>query len=262
MVFSAIKIRVHPWSDIIVVKSGGAKLKKGDVVIVKTDQGIENTSVLESFKTEEIVKEKEVSFIRKAQPDDLEKIKKYKNQAKEAVEYCKKMVDKHNLPMKLLNSFFSFDGGRLTFTFIADGRVDFRDLVKDLTRNFQKSIRLQQVGTRDEVKQEGGFGPCGRKLCCMTHLKKLGNISTDLARDQQIAHRGSDRLSGVCGKLFCCLAYEEDYYREMAKKFPSLESKIKTKQGRGKVISWNIIMKTYKVRLEDGTIIEMKLNKD
>jgi len=261
MLFSAIKIKVYPWSEVITLKSGGVKLKKGDMVIIKTDQGLENAPVLESFKAEDITEEKEVSFVRKAEPGDLEKIEKYNDKSEEAIEYCKKMVDKHELPMKLLNSFFSFDGGRLTFTFIADGRVDFRELVKDLTRHFQKSIRLQQVGTRDEVKQEGGFGPCGRKLCCMTHLKKLGNITTDLARDQQIAHRGSDRLSGVCGKLFCCLAYEEDYYCKMAKKFPPIESEVKTKQGKGKVISWNIIMKTYKVKLKDGTVIEMKLDK-
>ena len=139
--------------------------------------------------------------------------------------------------MKLVDCGFSFDDTRLTFAFTSDTRVDFRELVKDLTRQFQKKIRLQQIGIRDTLKQVGGIGPCGRNLCCHRFLDDLGNISTDLARDQQIEQRGSDRLSGTCGRLKCCLAYEAEGYKDTAQ-------------------NWNILKHSVDVRIDDETVIE------
>ena len=158
--------------------------------------------------------------------------------------------------MKLVDCGFSFDDTRLTFAFTSDTRVDFRELVKDLTRQFQKKIRLQQIGIRDTLKQVGGIGPCGRNLCCHRFLDDLGNISTDLARDQQIEQRGSDRLSGTCGRLKCCLAYEAEGYKDTAQKFPPVGTMIKTSQGKGKVINWNILKHSVDVRIDDETVIE------
>jgi len=258
---SAIKIKIYPWSNEVFIRTGGLDFEKGEIVIIKTEQGVEAVPVAEVVEGENIELDNSIYLLRKANSEDLRKIEELRKKIPESERYCKKMIEKHKLPMKLVETFFSFDGGRITFSFVADGRVNFRELVKDLTRHFQKSIRLQQVGMRDEARREGGFGPCGRPLCCITHLKKLGNISTDFARDQQIAHRGSERLSGVCGKLLCCLAFEEDFYKEMGKKFPPLESEVRTKKGKGKVVSWNILKNSYKVELADGSVIEVSLNK-
>jgi len=154
--------------------------------------------------------------------------------------------------MKLIDCYCSFDSNRLTFSFIADGRVDFRNLVKELTKQFKKTIRLQQLGVRDEAKLTGDIGSCGRGLCCQGHLKELGNVSTEYAKDQMIAHRGSDRLSGQCGRLKCCLAYEEDFYKEELKDYPKIGEKVKTKSGTGYVIGINILSKTFDVRVRDS----------
>jgi len=131
-------------------------------------------------------------------------------------------------------------------------------LVKELARTFQKSIRLQQVGIRDEARRLGGFGPCGRELCCKKFLTNLSSVSTDLARIQHVHSRGSERISGACGRLMCCLAYEADFYQEAVKRFPALESKVKTKQGNGVVVSYNALKKTVNVEI-DKNIIEIPL---
>jgi cell fate regulator YaaT (PSP1 superfamily) len=165
--------------------------------------------------------------------------------------------------MKVVDAHFSFDGGRLIFPFIADGRVDFRQLVKDLTHHFQKSIRLQQIGIRDEAKITGDFGSCGRQLCCKTHLKSLVSITSELAEVQQIAHRGSERLSGQCGRLRCCLAYEGKNYEELASNLPAIGSTIKTPQGKGEVIGWHTLKQTVDVALngDRNNVIEFSLKK-
>ena len=159
--------------------------------------------------------------------------------------------------MKAIDCHFSFDGGKITFAFSADKRIDFRDLVKDLTRTFQKSVRLHQIGIRDEAKRLGEFGPCGRELCCKKFLGNLGNVTTDLARIQQITHRGSDRISGVCGRLMCCLAFEAKFYNEESKDLPVIDSIVKTKHGEGRVISCNVLKKTVNVQIDDKTVMEI-----
>lgn len=167
----------------------------------------------------------------------------------EALAYCCKTARKHGLEMKLVDCYFSFDDKRLMFAFIAPGRVDFRDLVKELTRYFQRSVRLYQLGVRDEAKLIGDIGPCGKVLCC-GHLKKLGNVSSDFAENQQVAHRGSDRLSGVCSRLKCCLAYENDLYEELSKAFPAKGARVKTNHGKGEVIGWHVLKGTVDVKIQ------------
>jgi cell fate regulator YaaT (PSP1 superfamily) len=157
--------------------------------------------------------------------------------------------------MKLVDAHFSIDGKRLTFAFIANGRVDFRSLLKDLVKHFKLNIRLQQIGIRDEIKINGDMGCCGKILCCQSFYKDLGNVTSDLAELQQVAHRGSDRLSGVCGRLKCCLTYERAAYEDCARCLPPIGSQIRTKQGKGTVIGHHTLKKTVNVRLEDNTIL-------
>ena len=162
--------------------------------------------------------------------------------------------------MKLVDIHFSYDGKRITFAFIAEGRVDFRELVKDLTRKFQKSVRMHQIGVRDEARVAGDIGPCGRILCCKKILKgNYGGTTTEMAYAQQVAHRGLERLSGQCGRLKCCLKYELADYEELKKNLPAIDSIVKTSKGKGKVVGWEILKQVVKVDLGDRTIIEVPI---
>jgi len=261
MVKKFVVIKLYPWEEIFCQENEDVNLKTGDGVLIRTELGIELGEVA-GFKEmeEETAKKKELKILRKPSLEDIKKAEIADKQKDETVGVCKKLVKKYNLPMKIVDCYFSFDGGRIIFSFVADGRIDFRDLVKDLTRKFQKSIRLQQIGMRDEAKKVGGVGPCGRETCCKRFLKNLGNISTDLSRDQQIAHRGSDRISGVCGRLMCCLAYEEEMYQQLSKNLPPLEAEVKTKKGKGKVVRWHILKQSVDVQYDGETILEIPVS--
>jgi cell fate regulator YaaT (PSP1 superfamily) len=199
---------------------------------------------------------------RKATKEDLEVLLERNKTKMWAMTECRALITKHSLPIKLVDAYFTFDDARVTFAFIADGRVDFRELLKELNKKFHKNIRLQQLGIRDEIKMTGDIGCCGRDLCCKTHLKELASITSDLADLQQVAHRGSDRLSGVCGRLKCCLLYEKAHYEELADKLPMIGEKIKTEHGKGQVISWHVLKQTVDVLLDDQqTIVEVPILK-
>ena len=258
-----VEVQFTPWGKSYDFDASRSELKIGDFVIVRTDLGTEMGKVI-SMKEREKKEEsgKEIKpILRKATVSDIEKAKEKEKQKDDVLKVCRGLAKKYSLPVKLIDVHFSFDGGRITFAFIADGRVDFRDLVKDLTRHFQKSIRLQQLGIRDEAKIFGEVGMCGRGLCCKKFLKSLGNITSDLAELQQVDHRGSDRLSGVCGRLICCLEYERNFYEEMAKKLPAIGSAVSTKHGKGKVVGRHALRQSVDVELEEGTTVEITINK-
>lgn len=259
------QIQIAHWDRVYDYKLGDFRLELGDQVLIKTDWGTEVGKVvgLKEVSDQEFAGREEsfMPIIRSVTTEDLETSGELQKQKPAALEYCKKLVDRHNLPMKVIDAHFSFDGSRLIFPFIADGRVDFRALVKDLTHHFQKSIRLQQIGIRDEAKIAGDFGSCGRELCCKTHLQELSSITSELADLQQISHRGSERLSGQCGRLRCCLAFEGENYKQLAKNLPALGSIIKTPQGKGEVIGWHTLKQTVDVALEgnERNIIEVPI---
>lgn len=238
------------------------KLKVGDVAIVKTDQGIEAGEVV--YLDKELKEEKLIEpikpVLRKANLSDLEKIKQYSKREKEAAVIFREEVEKYDLPLKLIDVCFAFNGSRITFYFTAETRVDFRSLVKDLTKRFQKSIRLQQIGSRDITKDTGGYGICGRELCCTKFLKEMNSITTEMARLQQISHQRNERISGACGRLLCCLAYEAKFYQEKAKKMPELEASVKTPQGKGRVVSRNFLKEIVEVEFEDQGRVNFKLS--
>ncbi len=260
-----VEVQFTSWGRIYDFDAGEAAVTAGDFVIVKTDLGTEMGKVVGAKE----VSEKEIEeagleikpIFRKATTSDMQKFREKEKQKKAALQTCKQLIKKHNLPMKLIDAHFSFDGGRVTFAFVADGRVDFRELVSDLTKVFQKSIRLQQLGIRDEAKISGDVGVCGRYLCCQKFLKDLGNITSDLADLQQVAHRGSERLTGVCGRLMCCLAYEQNIYEEQVKKLPAIGTTVRTDYGRGKVVGWHVLKGSVEVELEEGRVIEVPIKK-
>lgn len=215
-------------------------LKKNDEVIAETALGADLGKVLEAGEIYELPgRATELKPIkRKAEAADRLKFFELNKNKDDFLKIAKELIKRYNLSMKLIDACVSFDEKRLTFAFIADGRIDFRDLVKELVRLTHKNVRLHQIGVRDEAKFKGDMGSCGRPLCCSTHLKELGNVSNNFAQFQQISHRGSDRLSGVCNRLKCCLRYEQPVYEELSRGFPKIGSKIKTKYGDGEVMAW------------------------
>lgn len=261
MIMKVAGIQFHPWGEIYHFDPKDFDLKAGDKVIVKTDLGLELGTVINLLELDRQASAEPLKIVlRPANSDDLRKLEENSKKKNEVLEKCRALIGKYNLPMKLVDCDFAFDGGKITIAFTAEERVDFRELVKDLTRTFQKSIRLEQIGIRDEARRVGDLGPCGRSLCCQRFLKDIGKVTTDLARVQQISHRGSDRLSGFCGRLMCCLAFERSFYEEESKKFPAPESIVKTRQGEGKVLSFNILKKTVNVELGDRNISEIPLD--
>lgn len=192
--------------------TNGVQLKRGDFAIIETEKGEDLAIVV--YPDREIVPAEGQEFkkiIRKATEQDIEKLKKNREEEPQALEECKKLVEKSGLDMKLLKAEYTLDRTRITFYFTADGRVDFRQLVRDLARIFKTRIEMRQVGVRDATKILGGFGICGREFCCSTFLRNFDNISIKMAKDQNLL-LNPGKISGVCGRLMCCLMYEKDAY--------------------------------------------------
>jgi cell fate regulator YaaT (PSP1 superfamily) len=217
----------------------------------KNDKTNGDNNSLQQNKEEDIK-----AMLRPASEDDFDQIKR---QIKRYPVYFKnfhELLNKHNLnEMRLIDVMESFDGARLTFYFIADARVDFRELVKDLVKKFHKKIRLQQIGVRDAAKITGDLGPCGLPLCCRAWLRVIGNVSPDYIKDQELMHRGADRLTGVCGRLKCCLRYEEEVYKYHLEHLPKVGDIIKTKAGDGKVKAVHALKHTVDLEI-DGNRVE------
>lgn len=211
-----LEIQYINWDKIYLVPlTLDESVKKNDKLIVNFEWGNEIARVVKVLdEIKEVIVDKGVEIIKKASSDDLNLQEQLYKESREALEFCHDEARQLNLPMKLVDAHFSFDKKRLVFAFIAQGRVDFRDLVKEITKRYRGSIRLQQIGVRDEAKISGDVGTCGYRLCCQTHLQNLGNISSEMVNNQKISQRGIDRLSGICGRLKCCLAFEEKNYKQ------------------------------------------------
>jgi cell fate regulator YaaT (PSP1 superfamily) len=245
---SKIAIKIKSTGQIIQVDVGNLSMNIGDCLLVETPQCKEVAEVVDQSRLKDgqiekgDVKEEEVEVIRKLTDKDISQCDDLKKVAKNLISDCQQKIDNHKLPMQLLDAELSFDEKKLTFYFTAEGRVDFRSLVSDLASTFKKLIRLQQVGARDEARFLGGIGRCGEKLCCRRFLKgDLDSVTLDMAQVQGLATMGSNRITGACGKLMCCLAYELKEYREAAKKLPKIGDRIETEKGTGVVISQNIL---------------------
>src|SRR3989338_79637 len=198
-----IEVQFHPLAKPYWFDPEYHELKLGDAVIVKTDLGVEMGKIvaLKDINQDESEAREIKPVLRKANLSDLEKVAEKNKHRENDLAICRALIEKHGLDMKITDIHYSFDGGRLTFYFTAVNRIDFRELVKELTHYFQKSIRLYQIGVRDEARSLGEIGPCGKTLCCKSFLNKLNQINAGYSHVQQIAHRGSERLAGVCGRL-------------------------------------------------------------
>lgn len=180
----------------------------------------------------------------------------FKGKEKEALVQCAQHVQQHNLPMKLVEAEYTFDGSRLTFYFTADERVDFRALVRDLAATFHTRIELRQIGARDQAKLQGGVGMCGKTLCCSSWISDFGVVSIKMAKEQDLPLNPS-KISGVCGRLLCCLSYENDNYVQAKQHMPQVGTFLDTPSGQGKVVSINVPKESVEVMLESGVIIQV-----
>jgi len=236
------------------------KLILGDYVIVEQERGWEYgvvASELQPVPEGENQRESLLRVIRKATAGDLHQIERNKKKIKELIDTCEKKIKDHKLPMKLIDAEYSFDRSKVMFYFTADSRVDFRNLVKDLASVFKARIELKQIGVRDEAKLLGGFGPCGRGLCCAKFLKSFKPVTIKMAKEQNLSLTPT-KISGLCGRLACCLSYEYDLYKKLMAGLPRVGDKIKNKDGvAGHIISVNALKRAVVVQLEDGRQTEI-----
>jgi cell fate regulator YaaT (PSP1 superfamily) len=231
----------------------GLSLETGDPVIVESDKGLVLGKVLSPphEKEEQFILKAPKKVVRKASSEDLEQYEKNLQLEKEAFQFCLQRIKEKNLNMKLVKTEVLLDRSKTLFYFTAEKRVDFRELVRDLAAQFRMRIEMRQIGVRDEAKMVCGMGGCGRELCCATFLNRFDLVSVKMAKEQNLALNPS-KISGVCGRLMCCLSYEFSTYLELKKNLPKVGKHVVTRSGKGKVIRQNVLNQTVTVELEEG----------
>lgn len=247
---SVVGVRFKKAGKIYFFDPDNLEIKQGDFVIVETARGVEFGEAVIGIKevTEEDIVSPLKKVLRIADDEDKAKNEENKEKEKEAFNICLEKISEHGLPMKLIDVEYTFDNSKIIFYFVADGRIDFRELVKDLAAIFRTRIELRQIGVRDESKMIGGLGPCGRSLCCSTFLGDFEPVSIKMAKEQNLSLNPT-KISGVCGRLMCCLNYEQNTYEEIRKKTPAVGSIVKTEDGVGEVMQNNILLESVKVKI-------------
>ena len=250
-----IGVRFRQAGKIYFFAPGKLHINQGDKVIVETARGVEFGSVVTGPKDvpDEEIMQPLKSVIRVATEEDKRTEERNREKEKEAFNICLEKIRKHNLEMKLINAEYTFDNNKVLFYFTADGRIDFRELVKDLAAVFRTRIELRQIGVRDETKIRGGIGICGRPLCCNTYLSEFAPVSIKMAKEQNLSLNPT-KISGVCGRLMCCLTNEEETYEELNSRLPGIGDYVTTNDGlRGEVQSVSVLRQLVKVvvTLED-----------
>ncbi len=239
----------------------GIDLKVYDYVVVKTSRGLELGQVV--IAPEQVL-DSEVGeplkpVVRLAEPEDIKRAQELEAKSLEALAECGEWIDKLKLPMKLISAEYNLNGSRLTFFFSAAERVDFRELVKELTNHFKARVELRQVGPRDEAKLVGGFGRCGRPLCCASFLDEFDPVSIRMAKEQDLPLNPM-KISGICGRLMCCLSYEYEVYQAMRDELPKKGQQVSTSMGIAKVVAGNPLKETVMVELESGATVELPVS--
>ncbi|MBA5851401.1 stage 0 sporulation family protein [Clostridium sp. cel8] len=262
---TVIGIRFKKAGKIYYFSPSGLNIKKYDNVIVETSRGVEfGTCVIESKEiSEEDIVAPLKNVLRVATEEDEKKHSENKAKEKEAFSICEKKIGEHNLEMKLIDVEYTFDNNKVIFYFTADGRIDFRELVKDLASIFRTRIELRQIGVRDEAKMVGGLGPCGRVMCCSSFLGDFAPVSIKMAKEQNLSLNPT-KISGICGRLMCCLNYEQDAYEDIRRRLPKVKSIVETPYGEGEVTGNSVVEESIKVKIKnkDGedTIKEVSIN--
>lgn len=263
-----VQIKFSPWDKSYTFETNDPTLAVGDYVVLETEIGEDLGRVFKVL--EETTLDSEAPPLkmvkRRAQKNDLSRLPSL-TEKEAALEICQERADFYQLDLKLVDVSFSLGGNRLNFAFTAGGRIDFRELVKDLTVRFGKSIRLTQIGARDEARFSGDCGACGKPLCCRTFVKDFFSVTSEMAEVQQVVHRGSERISGMCGRLMCCLSFEYEGYQELNAKLPPLGTRVNVDGQRGVVIGHHPLKQAVDVKFpgnregERDLIIRVDLNR-
>ena len=246
-----IGVRFKEVAKVYYFDPNGIQMKKGDMAIVETARGVECGEV--AMENREI-EDKDIvhplkKMIRKATQGDLKKVEENRKKERHAFEICEKKILDHKLEMKLVDVEYTFDNNKILFYFTADGRVDFRELVKDLASVFRTRIELRQIGVRDEAKMMGGLGICGRPFCCTSFLGEFQPVSIKMAKEQGLS-LNPVKISGTCGRLMCCLKYEQAAYSDLLRTTPKNGAVVNTPEGRGVVVDVNLLTGMLKVRMD------------
>ncbi len=258
-----IQVRLGEHRPAIYVDNCDIECRRGDHIIVEVDRGTEFARVSSCCVPKNESEKKFYSsgrILRKATDADMRQIENNRTKAKDALHVCIGKITELKLDMNLLTCEYAFDGSKIIFYFTAEGRVDFRDLVKDMARLFRVRIELKQIGVRDRAKMIDGYGVCGQRLCCASFIKDFSQLSIKMAKEQALPLNPS-KISGVCGRIKCCMAYEFNVYKELNKGLPKMGGKIQTPDGKGKVINLDILKRLVHVDLGDGKIIKMTIPK-
>ena len=243
-------------NNIYYLSPNSLELKKNDEVVFETDNGLLIGKVIKIYQE----KSKNLSLplsnvLRLATKEDIKKNTKNQELSSKALNEAKKLAKELNLEMNFIDSYFSLDNSQLVLLFLSENRVDFRDIAKKLASKYKTRIELRQIGVRDKAKKIGGLGPCGLFLCCNSFLTDFNSVSINMAKNQMLALNPS-KINGICGRLLCCLGYENDVYTEMKKDLPKIGLVADTSLGMGKVVSVDIFKKTYSVDIKDKGIFE------
>lgn len=258
-----IGVRFKSVGKVYYFDPGGLMIEKGGHVVVETARGVECGEVAMGNRTigdKEVVKPLK-KVMRIATPEDMKRVSDNAAKEKHAFKVCEEKIARHKLNMKLVDVEFTFDNNKILFYFTADGRVDFRELVKDLASVFRTRIELRQIGVRDEAKMLGGIGICGRPFCCSTFLGEFQPVSIKMAKEQGLSLNPT-KISGTCGRLMCCLKYEQAAYEDLLRTTPRVGSVVRTKEGRGTVIEVNLLTGMLKVAPEKDQAAAKFYHKD
>lgn len=261
--YEVVGIKFDSSNRLYYFETNSLNLEKGNKVVVETEKGVQFGTVASSKKN---IEEKDIAtplkkVLRIATKNDIEQNKSNMELSNKALEDARKIAKKLELNMNFIGAYFTLDKNQLIYNFVADDRVDFRELAKKLASIYKTRIELRQIGVRDKAKEIGGLGPCGRFLCCNSFLTDFSSVSINMAKNQYIALNPT-KINGICGRLLCCLNYEDDQYTEMKKGFPEIGVHLKKENVSGKVVSHNLFKKTYTIERSDKTLVEFPVDKD
>lgn len=254
-----VGVNFKPHGQVYYFDPGKFNLKPNITVIVETEHGLQFGTVINPKIEINSPKKDLKKIIRIANKNDFTKHKKNLKDSAEALRVCRKIVERNNMNMHIIDASYTFDRDKLIFRFLSDTRIDFRELARELASIYKVRIELRQIGIRNKAKEVGGYGPCGQKLCCARFLQDLNAVSINMAKNQNIALNPS-KINGVCGRLMCCLKYEEDTYECYKKDMKKIGDKINTEYGEGTITSLDILNQKYNVNVPEHGIIEVDKN--
>jgi len=255
-----VQVSLGEYRPVSYFSLGDIKCNRGDYVILEVDRGYEFGKVISEFHVEQKAKTEKIKgkIIRLATAGDLRQIENNRMQAKDSLNICIRKITERKLQMNIVKAEYTFDSSKVIFSFTAEGRVDFRNLVKELARVFRVRIELKQIGVRDKAKIVRGYGVCGRELCCSSYMRAFHPLSIKMAKEQGLPLNPS-RISGVCGRIKCCMSYEFAVYKHYSKNLPRMGEKITMKDVKGKVVDVNILKRVIIVEDSDGRMNKVEM---